>query len=93
MDEARRVAIAARVRGFRARANRHGYRTLGHMGGAILVRGLDRSERVRVAMAVRGFDGTPRTLTPWQTRPADALAALVALACAASLVAWDRLTA
>ncbi|NQV23280.1 MAG: cobalt ECF transporter T component CbiQ [Rhodopirellula sp.] len=52
-----RLNAAMRLRGFRPGANMHTYRTYGHLIGMLLVRSLDRSERVVAAMKCRGFRG------------------------------------
>ncbi len=52
-----RLSAAMRLRGFRPGANIHTYRTYGHLIGMLLVRSLDRSERVVAAMKCRGFRG------------------------------------
>lgn len=52
-----RLSAAMRLRGFQPGANMHTYRTYGHMIGMLLVRSLDRSERVVAAMKCRGFRG------------------------------------
>ena len=62
MGEVRGLRVALRVRGFRLKANRHGYRTAGHAVGAMLVRGADRADRVAESMRARGFDGRFHTL-------------------------------
>jgi cobalt/nickel transport system permease protein len=90
-EELRRVWIALRTRGFRVHATRHGYRTLAHASGALLVRGTDRAEAVAAAMRTRGFDGTFHTLCTFRTTAADILGCLALAACAAALVTWDRL--
>lgn len=90
-DEYRRIRIALRTRGFRARANRHGYRTLGHVTGAILVRGADRAERVTAAMRCRGFDGTFRTTITFRTTTADFVSCLLVIAGISAIIVWDKL--
>jgi cobalt/nickel transport system permease protein len=90
-DELRRLRVALWVRGFRAKADRHGYRTLGHVTGAVLVRGADRAERVADAMRCRGFDGHFHTLTAFRTTAADVVSCLLAVAATVALVVWDRL--
>jgi cobalt/nickel transport system permease protein len=90
-DELARLRIALRVRGYRNRANRHSYRTAGHVAGTLLVRGYERAERVSQAMRCRGFDGQFRSLMAFSTRPADILAFLLVTAGAAALAAWDWL--
>jgi len=52
-----RLAAAMKVRGFRPGVNRHTYRSYGHLVGMLLVRSLDRAERVVDAMKCRGFRG------------------------------------
>lgn len=89
-DEFRRIRVALRTRGFQARANRHGYRTLGHATGALLVRGADRAERVTAAMRCRGFDGAFRTTISFRTTWADVAGWLLIVAATAGLIAWDR---
>lgn len=91
-DELRRLRVALWVRGFRTRANRHGYRTLGHVVGAVLVRGADRAGHVADAMRCRGFDGRFHTLTAFRTTPADVAACLLVIAGTAGLLVWDRLS-
>lgn len=56
-DEYRRLRAAMKVRGFRARPNRHTYRSLGYLAGMMLIRALERSERIEDAMKCRGFRG------------------------------------
>lgn len=90
-DEFRRIRVALRTRGFRMRANRHGYRTLGHATGAILVRGADRAERVVDAMRCRGFDGRFHTTTTFRTTFGDIISFVALVAAVAALVLWDRL--
>lgn len=59
----------------------------GRMAGTLLVRALERSERVYLAMAARGFDGTPRGFErgapPWRDIAVGA-GATITLA----LIAW-----
>jgi cobalt/nickel transport system permease protein len=90
-DELRRLRVALWVRGFRAKANRHGYRTLGHVTGAVLVRGADRAERVADAMRCRGFDGRFHTLTAFRTMIGDVAGFVLLAAATIALVLWDRL--
>jgi cobalt/nickel transport system permease protein len=90
-EEFRRVRIAMRTRGFRMRADRHGYRALGHATGALLVRGSDRADNVAAAMRCRGFDGSFHALAAFRTTAADMMAFVVLVAAVAALVLWDRL--
>ncbi|HET6573919.1 MAG TPA: cobalt ECF transporter T component CbiQ [Fimbriiglobus sp.] len=88
--EARRLRIALRTRGFRARTDRHTYRTLGHAVGSLLVRGGDRADRVADAMRCRGFDGTYRTAAAFRTTAADVLSFTFLAAGTIALVLIDR---
>jgi cobalt/nickel transport system permease protein len=90
-DELRRMRTAARVRGFRPAATRHGYRTLGHLAGAVLVRGADRADRVAEAMRCRGFDGRFHTLAAFRTTAGDVTGFVLLAAGTIALVIWDRL--
>ena len=56
-DEARRLHDAMRARAFAPRSNRHTWRTYGYLIGMLLVRALERAERVEEAMRCRGFSG------------------------------------
>jgi cobalt/nickel transport system permease protein len=78
---------AMRVRCFRPRSNAHTMRTLGNLAGMLLVRGLERSTRVLLAMKCRGYTGRfpLRELTPLCT--GDAVLAAIAFVCIA-FVAW-----
>lgn len=56
-DEARRLHDAMRARGFRPRSNRHTWRSYGYLIGMLLVRALDRAQRIEEAMLCRGYSG------------------------------------
>jgi cobalt/nickel transport system permease protein len=86
-----RLRIALRVRGYRNRANRHSYRTVGHVAGTLLVRGAERAERVAQAMRCRGFDGRFRALTEFRTNWSDVVFFVAVIATAGALVIWDLL--
>jgi cobalt/nickel transport system permease protein len=84
-----RLRVALRVRGYRNRPSLHSYRTIGHVAGTLLVRGWEQAERVEQAMRCRGFDGRFRTLTEFQTRPADVLGFFVIVGYAGALLGYD----
>jgi cobalt/nickel transport system permease protein len=88
-EELGRLRVALRVRGFRNRATRHGYRTVGNLAGVLLARGLERAERVSQAMRCRGFDGHFHTLTDFRTRAVDVVLFLSCVAVAAGLLVFD----
>jgi len=56
-QEYQRLRAAMKARGFRPRNSRHTYRSLGYLVGMMLVRAVDRSERILEAMKCRGFTG------------------------------------
>ncbi len=56
-QEYSRLRVAMRMRGFRPGMNLHTYRTLANLVGMLLVRSLDRAERVHAAMLCRGYNG------------------------------------
>jgi cobalt/nickel transport system permease protein len=89
-EEYKRVRVALRTRGFKVAATRHGYRTIGHVTGAVLVRGADRAERVADAMRCRGFDGTFHTTAAFCTKKTDILAVAALLIVTIALLLWDR---
>ena len=55
--EIRRQYESMRARGFRAGVRRHAFRSYGNLAGMILVRSIERAERVDEAMRCRGFSG------------------------------------
>ncbi len=67
-EELQRLAEAMRARGFRARSNRHTWRSYGNLIGMVLVRALERAQRVEEAMLCRGYDGR----FPYRALPAPA---------------------
>ncbi len=90
-DELARLRVALRVRGYRNRASRHCYHTVGTVAGTLLVRSYERAERVGQAMRCRGFDGRFRSLALFRTTAADVLAFIAVVAAAGGLLAWDLL--
>jgi cobalt/nickel transport system permease protein len=52
-----RLRQAMKVRCFRAGMDRHTYRSVAYLVGMLLVKSLDRSERILAAMKCRGFRG------------------------------------
>lgn len=86
-----RLRTAMRARGFRPGTNLHTLRSLGHLVGMLLVRSLERSERVLAAMKCRGYTGRLPLLDDLRAGPADwAFGAVMAVGCTALVVA-DRL--
>ncbi len=85
------MRIALRLRGYRQSATMASLRTIGHVGGTLLVRASDRAEHVGQALRCRGFDGRFRSLTRFHTRPLDVAFCAAALAFGTVLLAWDFL--
>lgn len=84
--EYRRLRTAMRARAFTPRSNRHTWRSLGYLVGMLMVRSVERSERIVAAMRCRGFDGSfPVLDVPTRFRRADRVFAALVLA-ALSLV-------
>jgi cobalt/nickel transport system permease protein len=61
-SEYSRMRLAMKARAFQAAGTLHTWRSLGYLFGMLLVRSLDRSERILAAMKCRGFAG--RYLVP-----------------------------
>ena len=56
-QEYERIVKAMKVRGFIPGMNMHTYKSLGNLIGMLLVKAIDRSERIVAAMKCRGFKG------------------------------------
>ena len=90
-DEYRRLRIAMKMRGFRPGNNRHTYRTFGYLVGMLLVRALERSERILQAMKCRGFTGQLVLLEHLRYHRRDGAFAVLWVAVLVALVALERL--
>jgi cobalt/nickel transport system permease protein len=88
-DEYRRLRQAMRTRGFRARSDRHTWRSLGWLMGMLLVRSLERSQRIHAAMKCRGFNGRLYLFDGCPWRPADSLFALLGLLLLSAVLIMD----
>lgn len=71
MDEGLRMVRARALRSVGDRGM--GYRVYGSMLGSLLLRTLDRAQRVHVAMCCRGFDGHVRTMDTLRLHGRDVL--------------------
>lgn len=96
VDEVQRMLRARASRSAAAPGRRSGGSVVwratvtGHMAGQLLVRSLDRSDRVYNAMLARGYAGELLTLRPHVMRRSDWLALAVALACILGLQVLAR---
>lgn len=71
-EEYQRMRLAMRARGFKPRNGRHTYKSFGYLIGMMLVRSLERSERIMEAMKCRGFCGRLEILDNLTFRRGDA---------------------
>ncbi|MCI5078635.1 cobalt ECF transporter T component CbiQ [Oricola sp.] len=67
-----RLRMAMKARGFRPTSSMHTYRSFGYLVGMMLVRALERSERILDAMKCRGFTGTIPLLAKFELTGRDA---------------------
>ncbi|CAA7612077.1 cobalt ECF transporter T component CbiQ [Magnetospirillum sp. UT-4] len=82
-QEYQRLRTAMTTRGFRPSTSLHTLRSFGYLVGMMLVRALERSERILAAMTCRGFAGTFPLFDDFRLGGRDwAFAALVLSACA-----------
>jgi cobalt/nickel transport system permease protein len=75
-DEYRRLRNAMRARAFVARSDAHAWRSLGWLIGMLLLRSLERAQRVLAAMKCRGFHGRLYLLADYRWGRGDSTAAL-----------------
>lgn len=90
-SEIRRQFDSMRARGFRSSLRRQAFRAYGNLAGMILVRSIERAERVDEAMRCRGFSGRFPLRRVRPMTGADARFALLAAIAAITLHALDRL--
>lgn len=90
-EEYLRLRAAMKIRGFRPRSSWHTYRSFGYLVGMMLVRAIERSERILGAMKCRGFSGRMLLLQQFALKGRD-----IGFACGLSLIClvlliWDYL--
>jgi len=90
--ELRRMRNAMKARAFRPRLNWHTYRSYGYLVGMLLVRSLERAERVSAAMKCRGFSGRFYLLEHFAFSWIDAVFAVAAVLAAAALAVAEWLS-
>ena len=84
-----RLARAMRARAFHPRLDRRTYRALALLVGMLLVRSLDRADRVLAAMKCRGFRGEFHLLHHFHFRRRDAWFGLAGALAVLMLAAWE----
>jgi cobalt/nickel transport system permease protein len=87
--EQQRMQRAMRARCFRPRCNRHTYRHLVHLLGMLVVRSMDRADRILAAMKCRGYRGEFHLLHHFHFRPVDALFMFIGIDLALALAVWS----
>lgn len=88
-DEHQRMVQAATLRGYRPGRGLLTYKTTANLLGMVLVRSLDRAERVRRAMLCRGFDGRFPLLEGGRATVADLGLAAASLCVAAACLTME----
>lgn len=87
-----RLRIAMRARAFSMRCDRHTWQMVGYLFGMLIVRSLERAERIVTAMRCRGFDGRfPSLETPSRFARRDGVFALASCAGLVLLITFERL--
>lgn len=80
---------AMKARAFRARMSLHTYRTYGYLLAMLMVRSLERAERIMDAMKCRGFKGTFHAYHRFAYKRCDILFGLVSVAVFATLAVLE----
>ena len=86
-----RTKVALKTRGFHEASRMHTFRTLAHTTGGLLIRALDRTERVTHAMRCRGYRGSMPTLRTFQLHRTDLLAAAACIVFCGLFLVWEYL--
>jgi cobalt/nickel transport system permease protein len=89
--EYQRLRQAMRTRCFTPATNAHSWRALGWLVGMLLVRSLDRSQRITDAMKCRGFQGRFYLIDDQRWQRPDTLWGLTLLLVVAVLLGIDRM--
>lgn len=87
--EYRRLRNAMKLRGFKAQADMHSLRSIGYLVGMMLVRTMDRADRISDAMKCRGFHGKFYVLEKFKARQSDWIFFALAIIIIAGLVSAD----
>jgi cobalt/nickel transport system permease protein len=87
--EWRKLTTAMKVRCFHARLNWHTLQSYGYLIGMLLVRSLDRSDRVYAAMKCRGFRGDFYILDHFVMKKADVIFVVLGSVLLAGFSIWE----
>ncbi len=90
-NEFSRQREAIRVRAFVPRSNMHTWRTYGYLIGMLLVRAIDRAERIEEAMRMRCYAGVFPQAEPTKPGLSDWLACIALLSITLLLLLVDKL--
>ncbi|MBO9453516.1 cobalt ECF transporter T component CbiQ [Tropicibacter sp. R16_0] len=90
-EEYLRLRGAMKIRGFRPGTNWHTYRSFGYLVGMMLVRAIERSERILAAMKCRGFSGRLLLLQDFRMTRRDHMFAATLTAVCLGLLCLDLL--
>lgn len=77
-SEYKRMRKAMKARAFTPRSNWHTWRSVGYLVGMLLIRSLERSERIYAAMKCRGFNGRLYLFDNLCWQPRDTVLLLIA---------------
>ncbi len=89
-EEYGRLRRTMKARAFHPRFSMHTLRTIGYAVGELLVRGMERGERVVAAMKCRAFDGRFRTLDAPLIGWREAVCVAATVLCAGTLFVLER---
>lgn len=84
-----RLRNAMKARGFRPANSRHTYVSYGYLVGMMLVRAMERSERILQAMKCRGFAGQIPLLDEFHLHRKDVVFSLVLAGAVSTLAVWE----
>lgn len=90
-EEYRRLRLAMRARAFVAGSNRHTWQSFGWLVGMLLVRSLERSDRILSAMKCRGFNGRFYLVGQYAWQRHDTLLLLLVLGLAGTLLLLEQI--
>lgn len=90
-QEYHRIRNAMRLRAFRPGCNRHTLRSLGYLIGLLLVRSLERADRILAAMYCRGFQGRYYVLHTCRMTVRDRVSAGIAACVLGGLIVLEVL--